>query len=90
MASQDDYWSGWKDGWAAATKAIFSQHPMPAAETATARPPILEMSRAEAAGDKPAAERRGRGRPPKAATPAAATPSRKRGRPRKTPAPARP
>jgi len=81
MASDHDYWTGWMDGWAAATNAIFSQH-RARGEQIPFRRPILEVSRPEAAGNKPQAPRK-RGRPPKTATLAAPSPPRRRGRPPK-------
>ena len=64
MATQQDYWTGWMDGWAAATNAIFSQHRTHGAEQPALQRPTLEVSRLEAAGNKPQLPRK-RGRPPK-------------------------
>ena len=64
MATQQDYWSGWMDGWAAATNAIFSQYRAQGAEQPALQRPTLEVSRLEAAGNKPQLPRK-RGRPPK-------------------------
>jgi hypothetical protein len=77
MNEERDYWAGWKDGWAAASEAIFSaQHQRGRVG--------LEPSLPETAGNKPSDPPRRRGRPPKAATMAAAAPApRRRGRPPK-------
>jgi hypothetical protein len=85
MASKDDYWAGWMDGWAGATNAIFAQHRTSSAEPAPARAPSLETARPDSAGDKPAAARSAR--PATAAALAAPTAPRKRGRPPKHRAP---
>lgn len=63
MATEQDYWAGWMDGWAAATNAIFSQH-RARGQQVPFRLPTLEVIRPEAAGDKPQLPRK-RGRPPK-------------------------
>lgn len=65
MATQQDYWTGWMDGWAAATNAIFSQHRTHSDSAQPSVPrPMLEVSRPEQAGNKPQLPRK-RGRPPK-------------------------
>lgn len=77
MAEERDYWAGWMDGWAAASQAIFG------ARNPRARAPF-EAALPEAAGNKPLVLPRRRGRPPKSATIAAASPApRRRGRPPK-------
>lgn len=81
MEKQPDYWAGWKDGWAAATNAIFSaQNRSHDSQPQPAQPPRLEAILPEAAGNKPGQRRRGR--PPKSAALALPAP-RKRGRPPK-------
>jgi hypothetical protein len=78
MEKQPDYWTGWMDGWAAATNAIFSaQH----RQGVPPRPAALEMSLA-AAGDKPMPRKRGRPRKNPESL-ALEPPKRKRGRPPK-------
>ena len=74
-----DYWTGWREGWAAATNAIFeAQH-----RTQAAGSQKLIAGMPEAAGNKPAPRRRGR--PPKSLAALTPDPPRRRGRPPKQP-----
>ena len=72
MEKQPEYWTGWRDGWEAATEAIFASQNGTGGGHASAA-----ASNLATAGNKPAIALRPRGRPRKSVATAA---PRKRGR----------